>query len=160
MPSSPFIADGRRDPYGKKVIPEGGAHMKTLHLKPFWAGVQKGQDALGLVVYRQQDILPTNPTLESHLVLPTGVDEILLNDEPIQLHRGQPPTRPLKPADIRFCLVATRTDRIVFLATFFATDFCTGLTSALASGFSMSTSSTVKISVSYGLMSRPAPLSP
>lgn len=27
----------------------------------------------------------------------------------------------LKPADIRFCLVATRTDRIVFLATFFAT---------------------------------------
>ena len=27
----------------------------------------------------------------------------------------------LKPADIRFCLVATRTDRIVFIATFFAT---------------------------------------
>lgn len=48
-----------------------------------------------------------------------------------------------------------------FFATgFFAAGFCTGLTSALASGFSMSTSSTVKISVSYGLMSRPAPLSP
>lgn len=102
IPRGYFIADGRRDPYGKKVIPEGGAHMKTLHLKPFWAGVQKGQDALGLVVYRQQDILPTNPTLESHLVLPTGVDEILLNDEPIQLHRGQPLTRLLKPADILF----------------------------------------------------------
>ncbi len=35
MPRGYFIADGRRDPYGKKVIPEGtGPHRKTLHLMP------------------------------------------------------------------------------------------------------------------------------
>lgn len=74
-----------------------------------------------------------------------------------------------KPVDILFKEIILRVSSgspildmwLYFLfATFFAAGFCTGLTSALASGFSMSTSSTVKISVSYGLMSRPAPLSP
>lgn len=79
-----------------------------------------------------------------------------------------------KPVDILFKEIILRVSSgspildmglYFLLATFFATGFfaagfCTGLTSALASGFSMSTSSTVKISVSYGLMSRPAPLSP
>ncbi len=53
LPRAYFIADGRRDPYGKKVINEGtGPHQKTLHLKPFWGGTQVARDALGLVVYR------------------------------------------------------------------------------------------------------------
>ena len=82
VPRAYFIADGRRDPYGRKKIPEGnGPHQKTLHLRPFWAGAQRGRDALGLVVYRPGDIPPETPTLESHIVFPCDVDEVFLNDE-------------------------------------------------------------------------------
>ena len=85
LPRAYFIADGRRDPYGKKVINEGsGPHQKTLHLKPFWSGTQAGRDALGLVVYRPTDYsTATNPTLESHIVLPLEGDEIFIDDTPI-----------------------------------------------------------------------------
>ncbi|MBQ7188404.1 MAG: hypothetical protein IJR99_03215 [Kiritimatiellae bacterium] len=79
-----FIADGRRDPYGRKPIPEGnGPHKKTLHLRPFWAGAQRNRDALGMVLYRPQDVPNGTPTLESHLVFPTAVDEVLLGGRAI-----------------------------------------------------------------------------
>ena len=94
-----FIADARRDPYGMKKIPEGnGPHQKTLHLRPFWCGVQRGRDALGLVVYRPGDVPPDTPTLESHFVFPSDVTEIFVNDERIVPTRGTPFARPL-PAD-------------------------------------------------------------
>ena len=82
LPRTYFIADGRRDPYGKKVINEGsGPHQKTLHLKPFWAGTQAERDALGLVVYRPSDYsTTTNPTLESHIILPLEGNEVFVND--------------------------------------------------------------------------------
>ena len=91
-----FIADGRRDPYGMKKIPEGnGPHQKTLHLRPFWCGVQRGRDALGLVVYRPGDIPPDTPTLESHFVFPSDVDDIYVGSERILPAHGQPFAHPL-----------------------------------------------------------------
>ena len=86
-----FIADGRRDPYGRKRIPEGqGPHQKTLHLRPFWAGVQRACDALGMAVYRYDDIPEESPTLESHFVIPSDADEIMVDGRPVELRAGQP----------------------------------------------------------------------
>ena len=91
-----FIADGRRDPYGMKKIPEGnGPHQKTLHLRPFWCGVQRGRDALGLVVYRPGDVPPDSPTLESHFVFPSDVDEIFVGEKRVSPVRGKPFAHPL-----------------------------------------------------------------
>ena len=91
-----FIADARRDPYGMKKIPEGnGPHQKTLHLRPFWCGVQRGRDALGLAVYRPGDVPPDAPTLESHFVFPGDVDEVYAGDVPLSPVRGCPFAHPL-----------------------------------------------------------------
>ena len=98
-----FIADGRRDPYGLNKIPEGnGPHQKTLHLRPFWGGVQRGRDALGLVVYRPQDIPVDYPTLESHFVFPSEVDEICIGETPVELTPGKPFARELPPGSSLF----------------------------------------------------------
>ena len=104
IPRAYFIADGRRDPYGRKKIPEGkGPHQKTLHLRPFWAGAQRGRDALGLVAYRPGDIPPETPTLESHIVFPCDVDEVLVDDERVPVTGDAPPfARELKPNDAVF----------------------------------------------------------
>ena len=104
IPRAYFIADGRRDPYGRKKVPEGnGPHQKTLHLRPFWAGAQRGRDALGLVLYRSGDIPPETPTLESHIVFPCDVDEVRVNDEPVPVTGDAPPfARELKPGDVVF----------------------------------------------------------
>ena len=66
-----FIPDGREDPYGKKKYETGSArHLKALHLDPFWAGAQRDRDALGLVVYRAEDLQAANLiNLQSHFVL-------------------------------------------------------------------------------------------
>ncbi len=76
-----FIADARRDPYGKKKFQErGGPHRKALHLAPWFAAVQRRTDALALAIYRPFDY-PENPaTLESHLVMPLNVDEVWIGD--------------------------------------------------------------------------------
>ena len=98
-----FIADARRDPYGMKKIPEGnGPHQKTLHLRPFWCGVQRERDALGLAVYRPGDVPPDSPTLESHFVFPSDVDEIFAGDTPLKPTRGRPFAHPLQPGDCVF----------------------------------------------------------
>jgi len=98
-----FIADGRRDPYGRKRIPEGqGPHQKTLHLRPFWAGVQRGREALGLVVYRPQDIPEETPTLESHFVFSSGVEEIRIGEERVKVESGKPFARELHSGDVVF----------------------------------------------------------
>ncbi len=97
LPRAYFIADGRRDPYGKKVINEGsGPHQKTLHMKPFWAGTQAERDALGLVVYRPSDYsTAANPTLESHIVLPLEGDEIFIDDTPVTITPAETQVIPL-----------------------------------------------------------------
>ena len=98
-----FIADARRDPYGMKKIPEGnGPHQKTLHLRPFWCGVQRGRDALGLAVYRPGDVPQDTPTLESHFVFPGDVDEIYVGDAAIVPVRGRPFAHPLPPGGCVF----------------------------------------------------------
>ncbi|MBL8993253.1 MAG: hypothetical protein JNM63_07935, partial [Spirochaetia bacterium] len=51
-PSTPqvvFFMDGRGDWYGNKKIMEGSGHMKSLHLRPFTATVQRGAEAVFLV---------------------------------------------------------------------------------------------------------------
>lgn len=97
-----FIPDARRDPYGKKRIPAGGGHDKTLHLQPFWAGIQQQTDALGLVIYRDRDYPANPPSLESHFVFPTALDEIRVGDEVIQLTEGQSLLRELKSGEAVF----------------------------------------------------------
>lgn len=101
-----FIPDARRDPYGMKKIPEGtGPHQKTLHLRPFWGGVQRGCDALGLVMYRGADVPADTPTLESHFVFSGDVDEISVGDEIIRPVRGRPFARPLSTGE---CVVVRK----------------------------------------------------
>ena len=98
-----FIADGRRDPYGRKRIPEAsGPHQKTLHLRPFWAGVQRSRDALALAVYRYEDIPEETPTLESHFVFPSEVDEILIGNERLRLQAAKPFARELRDGETVF----------------------------------------------------------
>lgn len=89
-----FIADGRHDPYGRKRVKDG-AHQKAVHLLPFWAGAQRGRDALGLVLYRPDDVPAGTQTLESHFVLPCNIDELFVNDERVPV-KGD--TRPFERA--------------------------------------------------------------
>lgn len=86
-----FIADGRQDPYGKQKYETGSAqHMKALHLAPFWAGTQRGPDALGLVVYRPEDLLDELVVnVQSHFVL-RRPDAIWLGGSPVRLPGGKP----------------------------------------------------------------------
>jgi hypothetical protein len=97
-----FIPDARRDPYGKKRIPAGGGHEKTLHLTPFWAGIQRRADALGLVVYRDHDYPANPPSLESHFVFPANLDEVRVGEEIVSLAEGKPFFRELVPGEAVF----------------------------------------------------------
>lgn len=92
-----FIADGRHDPYGKIKIQESQAHSKTLHLQPFWTAAQRRGDALGLTVYRANDVPAGTTTLESHFVLPHDVDEIWVDGEPVRFARGAAAAHTLAP---------------------------------------------------------------
>ena len=96
-----FIADGRDDPFGKKKITDG-AHQKALHLSPFWAAAQRETDALGLVVYRNQDISVNDDasTLLSTFVLPLTADSIRIGDRPIHFTPSKPAREVVKPGDV------------------------------------------------------------
>ncbi|TWU31166.1 hypothetical protein [Novipirellula artificiosorum] len=109
LPGSPeqthcyFIADGREDPYGKKKYSAGSAgHMKALHLTPLWAGAQRGNDAIGVAVYRKQDLpasLVTN--LQSHFVLRRQPDAIYVDGQTVDLTQtesGKSPNVSIRPA--------------------------------------------------------------
>ena len=96
-----FIPDARRDPYGMKKIPVG-PHQKTLHPCPFWCGVQRGRDALGLAVYRPGDVPADAPSLESHFVFPSDVDEIYADDKQLSPIHGRPFAHPLPPGGCVF----------------------------------------------------------
>ncbi|MCX5682128.1 MAG: hypothetical protein NT049_00360 [Planctomycetota bacterium] len=92
-----FIPDARHDPYGKVKIQEGkGPHSKTLHLRPFWTAAQRKTDALGLVLYQDEDMAKAGKTLESHFVLPRDVDGFCIGDKPVALKAGAPVSLPLK----------------------------------------------------------------
>jgi hypothetical protein len=89
LPRCYFIADGREDPYGKSKIETGTArHPKSVHLQPFWAGAQRGCDALGLAVLRAQDILkPGVSRVRSHFVF-RRPDAIWLGANRLKMSRG------------------------------------------------------------------------
>jgi len=96
-----FIADARRDPYGRKRIPAGGGHEKTLHLNPFWAAVQDRGEALALVLYRSRDLPENPPTLESHVVCAADMDEIRIAGQSIGPERRAAGTAiPLEPGQV------------------------------------------------------------
>ena len=86
-----FVPDGRGDPYGRKRIAERSGHMKSLHLRPFFCAAQQTTDALGLAIYRDKDALPPEAnSLESHFVLPVGVDGLWIGDRRVEIERGKP----------------------------------------------------------------------
>lgn len=90
-----FIPDGRGDPYGKAKIAWRG-HPKAVHLTPFFAAVQKTQDALALVVYRDDDVPADATSLASHFVMPRKVDAIYVGEQPIVFAPGTPRSVPLE----------------------------------------------------------------
>jgi hypothetical protein len=99
-----FLPDGREDPYGQKKFATGSAqHQKALHLEPFWAGAQRDADAIGLVVYRDEDLTgPQIINLQSHFVVPRDVDGIWLRGRRIDLPRATeaaPVRVPIAPGD-------------------------------------------------------------
>lgn len=99
-----FIADGREDPYGLNRYETGSArHRKALHLQPFWAGAQRGRDALGLVVYRPGDLTSAMITnLQSHFVLRRDVDGLWLRGQKVHQSSGkskEAAQRPVAPGD-------------------------------------------------------------
>jgi hypothetical protein len=89
QPRCYFIPDGREDPYGKKKYETGSAkHLKALHMQPFWAGTQSGCDALGLVVYRANDLSSPEVThVQSHFVL-RRPDAIWLDGKRVTMPKG------------------------------------------------------------------------
>jgi len=96
-----FIADGREDPYGKVRYETSSArHLKALHLQPFWAGAQRGPDALGLVVYRPRDLAAEVVTnVQSHFVLRRSIDGLWLRGRPVHLPSGSEDTPGRLPLD-------------------------------------------------------------
>ncbi|MFQ6096671.1 MAG: hypothetical protein ACE5O2_03025 [Armatimonadota bacterium] len=91
-----FIPDGRRDPYGKKVVP-AGPHRKTLHLRPFFAAAQRNGDAVALVIYRDRDLPDDAPTLESHFVIPGDLDALWIGDRRVDVANLEPIAIPIEP---------------------------------------------------------------
>lgn len=85
LPRCYFIPDGREDPYGKiRYETSTARHLKALHLKPFWAAAQRGPDALGLVVYRREDLAaPETVNVQSHMVLRASHDGLWLAGRPL-----------------------------------------------------------------------------
>ncbi|MEI7945337.1 MAG: hypothetical protein WCJ02_01510 [bacterium] len=80
QPRVSFIPDGRQDPYGTKKIFDGKVHDKAFHMNHFWVGVQDKADVLALAMYRPEDFKDTTGTLESHLIMPTAVDSVWVDD--------------------------------------------------------------------------------
>ncbi len=89
QPRCYFIPDGRGDPYGKKHVP-AGAHSKAHHLRPFWTGVQRGVDALGLVMYHQRVVRECTESIQSHFVMRRKVDEFRIGDRKVDLSGDEP----------------------------------------------------------------------
>ena len=71
-----FIAD--YDKAGQEEDPGEPYNKKHVHYKPLcWAAAQREQDALGVVLYRTEDL----DQLESHFVIPNEVDELCTSND-------------------------------------------------------------------------------
>ena len=110
QPRCYFIPDGREDPYGKKKYETGSAkHLKALHMQPFWAGVQRSCDALGLVIYRRRDLKAAEVIhVQSHFVL-RRTDDIRLGGKRLAMPVGtdsKPAQVPIPPAKASYCAMA------------------------------------------------------
>ena len=98
-----FIPDGRDDPYGLNPYDIGSGHMKARHLRPFWTAAQRGDDAVGVCIYRlraqkREDL----KALKSHFVLPRNVDGVWLGRRRIGSEDGNaisPKRYPVKPGE-------------------------------------------------------------
>jgi hypothetical protein len=83
QPRCYFVADGREDPYGKKRFQSDSAwHAKALHLTPFWVAAQRTCDAIGVALYRPEDVAAAEVFhVQSHFVLRRDVDGFWLDQE-------------------------------------------------------------------------------
>lgn len=81
-----FVMDGRGDPYGVNKSPTGGGHLKSHHLTPFVASVQRGPEVLLLAFDNATKKKEGNfewdlPCLLAHLALPSDV-AVWIGDQP------------------------------------------------------------------------------
>lgn len=81
-----FVMDGRRDPYGVNKAVTGGGHMKSHHLTPFVASVQRGPEALFLAsdnskAKKSGSVEWQLVALLSHIVLPSEA-QLWIKDQP------------------------------------------------------------------------------
>ena len=90
-PRSYFIADGREDPYGKKLYPTGSAgHQKPLHLDALWFGAQRTVDSLGIALYPPKALDdPVVINVQSHFVV-RQPESIWIADKQIALSARSP----------------------------------------------------------------------
>lgn len=105
-----FVMDGRGDPYGVNKIVTGGGHMKSHHLVPFVASVQRGPEVLLLASHASRagtsgSVSWPLTTLASNVVFPVeagvytadtvveppgaGKDRSLHAGEPVFLRFGE-----------------------------------------------------------------------
>ena len=83
-----LVMDGRKDPYGVNKSVTGGGHMKSHHLTPFVASVQRGPEVLLLASdnskSRKEGSVEWQMVAQmSHLVLPSEV-QVWIKDQPAQ----------------------------------------------------------------------------
>lgn len=97
IPRCYFIPDCRNDPYGKIRIQEGkGPHSKTLHMRPFWTAAQRTTDAIGLVLYKKEDMLNEATVLKSHFVMPRNVDGFWVGERKVEFNGREQSVIPVK----------------------------------------------------------------
>jgi hypothetical protein len=90
-PRSYFIADGREDPYGTKLLATGsGGQQKALHLDALWFGAQRTVDSLGIALYPPKAIAdPTVVNVQSHFVV-RKPESIWIANEQVTFSPQQP----------------------------------------------------------------------
>lgn len=81
-----FIPDSRGDPYGLAKVPQQDGHLKAEHLRRFfWAAAQRGDDALGLIVYGPRAMPDNAAKLLSHFVVPGGATGYWIADRKLAM---------------------------------------------------------------------------
>jgi hypothetical protein len=68
-------------------------------LNPFWTAAQRNGDALGLVIYRGEDIPDYATTLVSDFVLPLAADAFWIGDRRVEFSKNRPDRMPVKPGE-------------------------------------------------------------
>jgi len=118
-----FVMDGRKDPYGVNKSVTGGGHMKSHHLTPFVASVQRGPEALFLASdnakSRKEGSVEWQMVAQmSHLVLPSEVP-VWIKDQPAPVPEAdkERELRPTDPVFLRYGDAAAGLRYLVTLGT-------------------------------------------